>query len=654
MSPARAPVDGTRLSWTLAALVATAVPHLANLPPWPLVILTATVVWRLAVQSGRLELPGVLVRLILSLTAFAGVLLTYHSVNGLEAGSALLIVMAALKLTETRYVRDLMVLALISYFLIVTQFLFAQSVLSGLYALPALWLVTTALLQVASPAPPLAWRRAFNRSGLLLAHALPLMLIAFLLFPRLSGPFWGIPRGDDVAITGLSETMSPGSITRLLQSDAVAFRVRFNGAVPAAQDRYWRGLVLSEFDGARWSLYKENDRGLSGAIEFDGEPLRYEIMLEPHQQRWLFALEQAQPETLPPLSLMSNDRRIILRRPVTRLYRYELTSYPEYRAARDAAPWELKRDLYVPGARNTRTIELARSWARRGLSPEQIVQQALGHFREQPFFYTLNPPGLSATDPVDDFLFSSRRGFCEHFASAFTLLMRAAGIPARVVVGYQGGELNPFGDHMTVRQSDAHAWSEAWLEGRGWVRVDPTAAVAPGRVELGVAASVPEGEALPGMFRHYAWLQRVRLGWDALNNGWNEWVLGFSRDKQIQLLEALGMQRPSLRKMLLTMIVLCAGVLGALALHLLWQARPAQRDPVARIYAAFCRKAAAVAGPRADGEGPLDYASRIVARRPELAPAVNAITSSYLALRYCPPAGQSPAQLRRLVRELRI
>lgn len=652
MSAASQPVDGTRLGWTIAALGASAAPHFAHLPAWPLGIMLCMALWRLAVQAGRAALPGVVLRLALALAAFAGVLLTYQAVSGLDAGSALLVVMAALKLTETRFVRDLVVLNLIGYFLIVTQFLFAQTIVTALYAVPALWLVTTALLQATSPAPPLPWRRAFGRAGLLLAHALPLMIIAFVLFPRLSGPFWGIARNEGVAITGLSDSMSPGSITRLLQSDAVAFRARFTGPAPPASQRYWRGLVLSNFDGRRWSLYDEDDRKLAHEIEVTGEPLRYEVTLEPHQQRWLFALEQAHPRHLPAYSYMTNDRRVLRRRPVTRLYRYALQSYPGYRAARAAQSWELDRDLYLPPRRNERAVALAARWAADG--QQAVVERALAYFREQPFFYTLTAPALPSADPVDEFLFTSRRGFCEHYASAFTVLMRAAGIPARVVVGYQGGELNPFGDHMTVRQSDAHAWSEVWLDGRGWVRVDPTAAVAPERVELGVGAALPAGETLPGLLRHYAWLQRVRYGLDVLNNGWNEWVLGFSREKQERLLERLGMPEPTLRKMLLTLIALSALVLGVMALQLLWQARPARRDTVLRAYDRLCRKLAPIAGPRAPGEGPLDYSRRVAGARPELGAQVGYITALYVALRYGPPSAANERDLRRLVRTLRV
>lgn len=654
MSASLQPIDMTRLLWALAALAATTAPHLAHLPPWPVALMVAIVLWRLAVQRGHVALPGALVRFVLAVTGFAGVLLTFQTVSGLEGGSSLLVVMAALKLTETRYTRDLVVLALISYFLIATQFLFAQTVVTALYAIPEVWLVTTALLQVASPAPALPWRRAVARSGQLLAHALPLMLIAFLLFPRLSGPFWGMPRSDDTAITGLADTMSPGSISRLLQSDAVAFRARFDGPTPPSSERYWRGPVLSDFDGQTWSVFQTDDlRIRSSAIELQGAPYRYEITLEPHQERWLFALEQVGPVSLPPRTYLSKDRRLLRNRPVTRLFRYQLESWPRYRASPQLAPWELIRDTQFPDHLNPRTLDLARSWAATEGSSGQVIARALRHFREQPYIYTLTPPALNGSSTVDQFLFSSRRGFCEHYASAFSLLMRAAGIPARVVLGYQGGEVNPYTGHMTVRQSDAHAWTEVWLPDRGWLRVDPTAAVAPERVELGVQASVPDGETLPGLFRSYAWLSNLRFGWDALNNGWNEWVLGFSREKQVQVLQSLGMREPSLRKMLLTMIALGSAVLGALALYLLWQARPARGDRVARLYRRFCARAGRVCGPPRRGEGPLDFAARLVAARPDLAASANAITARYLALRYYPPTTAPIREFRRLVHAFR-
>lgn len=649
----RRQADSAQLLWTLAALGVTAAPHFANLPPWPFVLMIFTAGWRLAVLTGRLQLPGVVMRLLLAGAGFAGVLLTYRSINGLEAGSALLLVMSALKLTETRYVRDLVVLILISYFMIVTQFLFAQSVFAAVAVVPAVWLVTTALMQTATSAPPLPWRRALRHSGTLLAQAVPLMLIAFVLFPRMSGPFWAIPRADEAAVTGLSERMSPGSITELLQSDAVAFRAQFDGPVPPPKQRYWRGLVLSNFDGRSWEIFQSRDRSLNpDAIELLGEPVGYEITLEAHQQNWLFALEQVGPARLPPGSYLTADRRVVRNRPVTQLFQYRAESWPDFRANSNIADWELRRDLHFDPRFNPRTQQLARQWQSGNDRAEEVVAQALKMFRDEAYFYTLSPPALPELHSMDEFLFSTRRGFCEHYASAFTLLMRAAGVPARVVVGYQGGEVNPFTGHMTVRQSDAHAWSEVWLAGRGWTRVDPTAAVAPERVELGVAGSVPAGENLPGLFRAHAVFYQLRLGWDAFNNGWNEWILGFSRDKQVDLLRLLGMRDPTLRKMLLTMVALMGLVVSGLALHLVWQARPRRRDVVTRLYSSFCRRVEPPGQPRLAQETPTRFAHRARQHRPNAAALIDKVTAMYLELRYLPEPQIRVRDLRRVIRQL--
>ncbi|MBT8130700.1 MAG: DUF3488 and transglutaminase-like domain-containing protein, partial [Gammaproteobacteria bacterium] len=570
-------IDNQRLNWTLACLATTALPHAAHLPLWPVALVLGAVIWRWLVQQGRLPMPGKYLRRALAITGFVGIFVSYGTISGLDAGTALLVVMAALKLMETHQVRDLIVLLLISYFLIVTQFLFGQSIFIALYSIPIIWLTTTALSQVSSRAKPMPWRQATTRSGILLLHALPLMLIAFLLFPRLSGPFWSIPRSDAPAVTGIGDEMTPGSITQLLKSDAVAFRVHFDDAVPPPGQRYWRGPVLSNFDGTTWSLFQENDRLINSAnVLRAGDRIDYEITLEPHQRKWLFALEQASPQQLPDKAYMTSDRRLLRQSPVSQLYQYRLESWPEHYADVEAPLWTLKRDLQFPRNQNPKTRELARSWSLRSNTSEEVINLALQMFRQQAFVYTLNPPALNMASPVDDFLFSSRRGFCEHYASAFTLLMRAAGIPARVVLGYQGGEKNPFANHLTVRQSDAHAWSEVWVNNRGWVRVDPTAAVAPERVELGVEGALGAGESLPGLFRAYAWMRQVQFGLDALNNGWNQWVLGFDGQKQNTLLSALGMKQPSLRKMLLLMIALIILVLAGIAAHLFWQYRPAR------------------------------------------------------------------------------
>ncbi|MDH3646186.1 MAG: DUF3488 and transglutaminase-like domain-containing protein [Gammaproteobacteria bacterium] len=649
-------IDAARLYWTLGCLGAASLPHLIHLPAWPVGLILLTVLWRWMVQRGALPMPGKYTRRLLALTGFAGVFLNYGTITGLDAGTALLVVMAALKLMETHTVRDLIVLLLISYFLIVTQFLFGQSILIAIYSIPVIWLITTALSQVSSRAAPMPWRRAFARSGVLLIHALPLMLIAFLLFPRLSGPFWSIPRSDNTAMSGISDEMTPGSISRLLQSDAVAFRVRFDDVVPPPEQRYWRGPVLSNFDGSTWSLFQEDDRFINPrSVDRIGNRVDYEITLEPHQRKWLFALEQANPRQLPLNSYMTSDRRLQRDSPITQLYRYRLESWPEHYADANAAAWTLRRDTQFSRTRNKRAQEMAQSWAAQTDRPVEIVNRALRLFREQEFTYTLTPPILDQNNPVDDFLFSTQRGFCEHYASAFTLMMRAAGVPARVVLGYQGGELNPYAQHMTVRQSDAHAWSEVWLLGRGWVRVDPTGAVAPERVELGVEGALGDGESLPGLFRAYAWMRQLQFGLDAVNNGWNQWVLGFDGQKQNTVLKALGMKSPSLRKMLFTMIGLMILVLAGVAAHLLWQYRPVRPDPSSRTYRRFCKKLAGIADARRDSEGPLDYARRIADVRPALAGPVNAITRLYLNLRYLPePRDTDLVRFKRAVRTLRV
>ncbi len=648
-------IDGPRLLWTLACLGAATLPHLLHLPLWPVGLIALTITWRSLALRGRVPLPGITVRSLLALAGFAGVFVSFGTITGLDAGTALLVVTAALKVLETNAVRDLMVLLLISYFLIVTQFLFDQSILVAIYAVPVIWLVTTALSQVSSPAATMPWRRAVSRSGLLLIHALPIMMIAFVLFPRLNGPFWAIPRSGAGAITGLSDEMSPGSITRLLESSAVAFRVRFDDAVPPARLRYWRGPVLSNFDGRKWSLFQQNDRPIGvNQIKGTGDALGYEITLEPHRKNWLLALDQANPDKLPTNFNMTSDRRLFRKQPVTQLLQYRLESWPDYRADVTAPDWTRRRDLQFNTNQNKRTQAMMQRWKAEGSQPE-IVNRALRLFREQEFVYSMTPPALRSANTVDEFLFSTRRGFCEHYASAFTLMMRAAGIPARVVLGYQGGETNPYSQHMTIRQSDAHAWSEVWLQDRGWVRVDPTGAVAPERVELGVADALPDGELLPGFFRAYTWLHQVQLGWDAVNSGWNQWVLGFDREKQLSALNALGMSNPDLRKMLLTMIGLVVIVLGCVAAHLVWQYRPTAVDPLTRIYRRFCHKLSRVVGERPDNEGPLDFARRVCAIEPGLTDRVMEITDLYLKTRYFPaPDDQDIARLKRAVHVLRV
>ncbi len=649
------PLERGSVDLMLLALTVALLPHMTHLPPLVIVMFVALAAWRWLAAHRGWSLPGMPVRTLLTILALTGVFLSFGTVFGRDAGAALLVIMLGLKLLEVRRHRDAVIVVFLGYFLTVTMVLFSQEFVTFAFLAIALLLLTAALMQLNHPSSSenKRLRPLMKRSGILLAQALPLMLIMFVLFPRLPAPLWNLPEDAWSGMTGLSDSMSPGSISALGQSDSVAFRVSFEGAPPAQEQLYWRGPVFWHTDGRVWSPDgREDSTPLaleSPAFTPAGPSIAYTVMLEPHDRRWLFALEM--PASAPEGSRHSADLLLLSNRPLRQLTRYRVESHMSYRAMRMTGE-ERARALQLPAA-NPRTRALGEQWRRQGGGGDAIVQRALDHFGAEPFHYTLNPPLLPGRDPLDDFLFTTRRGFCEHYAAAFTVLMRAAGIPARVVTGYQGGELNPIGDYLIVRQRDAHAWAEVWLDGRGWVRVDPTAAVAPHRIERGSAESLlNERSAMRGSFERgmlgSLW-RHTRFGWDTLNNRWNLWVLAYGPDSQHALLERFGLR--SWFGMTLTMLAAVGVLLLAIAFALLFRRGPSG-DPAARLYERFCAKLARRGIRRAPAEGPVEFAARARDQRPDLAAAIDSINRRYVAIRY--GGIGTMQQLRRLRREVAL
>jgi transglutaminase-like putative cysteine protease len=637
-----------RLAWLLAALALAIAPHLQRLPLWVGPLCLALGLWRLHVERGNARMPKKWLLLPLAVAAAAGLFSHYNTLFGRDAGVALLVVMIALKLMEMKSLRDTMVVIFLSYFLVITGFLYSQSIPTAFYLLLVVLVTTATMVGYSDVNNGLNARPRLRLAGVLLAQAVPLMLVLFVLFPRV-GPLWGLPKDAYSGTTGLSDSMSPGAISQLIGSEAIAFRVDFEGSPPRKNLRYWRGPVLWDYDGRTWST-RTPLHGVAAQVAPQGQPLNYTVTLEPHNQRWLFALEL--PTILPPGSGVSGDFQILAHTPVRQRLRYSITSYTQYRFGLEPGENEIRRALRLPAEANPRTLELAGHWRNTLKNPQAVVDQALGMFRDEAFFYTHNPP-LLGPQAVDDFLFNTRRGFCEHYASSFVFLMRAAGIPARVVTGYQGGEMNPLGDYLIVRQSDAHAWAEVWLEGQGWVRIDPTAAVSPDRIESGIAAALP-GAELPFAMAQLdpAWLKRARLSWDLLNNNWNQWVLGYGQDRQSRFLSRFNAALASWQGMAIAMVTAIAALLLGIALWMLWHAPRRGNDPVQAAYRKFCARLARRGIARSPHEGPADFALRAARLRPELAPRIERITQLYTRLRYGRDSGEA-RELRQAVRRFR-
>lgn len=600
--------------------------HVAHLPAWILPTCAALLFWRGWVTFRGNRMPPRWLLLPVAALAMMSVLITYRTFFGREAGVAMLSLLLALKLLEMHAKRDLFVVLFLSFFLILAGFFYSQSIGTALMTLAALIAILTTQLsfQYTGAVPPLRKRLQFGAT--ILALAAPVTLVLFLLFPRIQGPLWGMPGDAQSGRTGVSDTMSPGNISRLALSENIAFRVKFSGPVPPQPKLYWRGVILGEYDGRTWKQVRlRSSASRAPALQVRDGETHYQVTLEPHNQAWLYVLDM--PRMVPKLEKMPTsvnyDVQIVTASPVSDRVRYDAVSHLDYDLHLNESPDALRRWLVLPPGFNPQTLEFATRLRARASSSVETVNAALRHFREQKFVYTLEPP-LLGRNAVDEFLFTTRAGFCEHYSSAFVVLMRAAGIPARVVVGYQGGEINPADDYMEVRQSDAHAWAEVWLENRGWVRIDPTAAVAPNRIEQRLSNVIPR-TILGGLITlddtGNPWisaLTALRNRWSAINNGWNQWVLNYTPESQKRFMEWLGFEQFDWRTMIALMIVLATLAVAAVVFPLILQQK--KRDPLIVVYDALCSRMARKGMPRLPHEGPRAYRERLAAADSPLPP----------------------------------
>ena len=639
------------LPWVLGALIAAVAPHVPFLPAWISLLIVAALAWRWTADRRAWPLPPKWLRVLVAVAATLAVLGTYRTLNGIEAGTAFLVLLAGVKLLETRGARDLTVIVFIAYFLLYAALLRDQRLPQLPYLLAGGVFLTAALMRVHAGAAGDSARDVLLRTGALLLQALPLAILLFVLFPRLPGPFWGIATADS-ARTGLGDEMTPGDISDLSVSGEVAFRVRFSGEMPPPAQRYWRGPVLHEFDGRSWRRPRAQAFPAQ-QVTYLGAPVDYQVTLEPTDRPWILALDI--PAEWPEReAFRTYDFQLVAPRRLSEVSSFRLRSYPRFIAGAELPTSLRRKGLQLPEEGNPRSRELARQFVAQHGDAQSIAQAMLTMFREQPFVYTLDPPKL-AENAMDEFLFETRRGFCEHYASAFTLVMRAAGVPARVVTGYQGGDFNPIGGYLIVRQSDAHAWSEIWIEGRGWVRVDPTAAVAPERIERGLIGAMGELEPVPGRLREASslWLQ-VELSWDTLNDFWNERIVRFNAASQMDLLERLGVDDPDWRALGLGMAASLAAFFVALSVYLGWRFRPPARDWPARLHDVVQRRLARRGLQPQGPEGPVAFLERAAAECPDLAADLAEIRAVYVDLRYGPlPTDADLRRLKHLVNRLR-
>ncbi len=632
------------VAWTLAAFLIAALPHLLAMPPVLGIVVFVLCGWRLLAAYKRWRLPPGWLRVLLTLAAITLLAVSYGGLWGRRAATGLLCLMLAAKMMELSRLRDLRMVASVSLFLIASQFLFNERLALLIYLFGGVLTAICALLRIqhletGGPSASPGATDLARQGALMLLSALPVALVLFVAFPRLAEPLWGLPDQVMDGKTGLSDSMSPGSIASLYIDDSPAFRAEFNAEPPPPEQRYWRGPVLWHFDGDTWERAFLASRTEAPQVPPRAGDYRYTVQLEPHERRWLFALDY--PVTKPEEARISLDFQITRRHPVTTLTEYSMRSNPAF-TDMPRLPITLRQiALGLPDDRNPRTRQMARELRARFDDNRALIDHVLDWLRTEPFYYSLETAPLGRHG-ADEFLFDLRRGYCEYYASAFAVLMRAAGIPARIVTGYQGGFWQEGGQYLLIRQSDAHAWVEVWLAGSGWTRVDPTAAVSPARIESGARSVAGGGTGLE-------WLRALRNRYDRLQHLWNSWVLGFDADRQHRMMNFLGL--PGLSRT--GMAFLMAGILGLVvaALAWAWLRQPARsRDPVHRAWLRLIRRMRRRGLGPGIGETPLAWAERIA---PRLAQGdhLQDLAWNYCRMRYGDL--HSEAQRRRFIRASR-
>ena len=645
--PVRAPVEPvapvSQARYSLAALAAATLPFFLALPPWVAGGALVIIAWRALLLGTRRPLPGMMVRLPLLALVLVAVVASFRAFGGATAGGAFLVVTAALKALESRTRRDFRIVALACWLLLGVVFLLDKTLPLALYAIGTAWLSILALLDVNRPIP---WKARFRQTGRLLAASLPVTLALFVIFPRLPAPLFRFGAPRLASVSGLADRLSPGSIAALAQSNAIAFRVHFHGPVPAPGLRYFRGPVLERFNGRSW-LPGRADIHAPGTFAPAGKPIRYRVLERANGTPYLFAL--ALPERVSTAARLTGRYELIAPHRLWNDTSYTGVSFPHYTAGAHLSRAQRAANLELPAGIDPRGRALARRWRRAAASPAAVVRKALAWFHDEPFYYTLEPGRLHGPNQVDTFLFDTRRGFCEHYASAFAFLMRAAGIPARVVTGYAGGSVNPYDGWLVLRQSNAHAWDEVWLQGRGWVRVDPTSMIPPQRIESSAANAAASGTTAGVVQARSGFYWQVRDLWDAVNTAWTEYVVGYGSDMQSRLLSRMGLGKagPLATALLMAALALMAGAFAVLAGLVRW--RRVRDDPAQRIYLRWCRRLARAGLSRRPSEGPLDFAARISREAPAWRETAQEITGLYCAARY----GGDPAALDRLRSRIR-
>jgi len=637
------------LALLMVAQAMVVLPHSQTLSFWIMAMCVVCGVWRWMVFQGRWDFPRRWLKAILVVGSVAAVSFSGSSAFSLETATSLLILAFALKLVEMKGRRDAYLVIYLGYFIIATEFLFSQNISMAAYELFAAIMVTAAMVgmnQMHSRVRPLA---SLKLASALILQALPLMLVLFLFFPRIA-PLWSIPLPGG-AKTGISDTVTPGDIAKLSRSEEVAFRVKFSSDIPASSQLYWRGLVYSHFANGSWTQAAPpsiGDNSLrlrsSSLVSWGGKipeflpelenakadvlanarsnPISYEVLLQPTQSNWLFALRLPTIAANPASGTVQNtigltrDFRLMARERVTSLTRYMVESYPQLPADKILPDWIRTRETALPYADNPRIIQYAQDLFAKSEGVEDFARKIMQQIRMGQYSYTLAPPGLPRSNSIDAFWFETQAGFCSHYAGAFVYMMRAAGIPARMVGGYQGGDQNPLTGHLVVRQMDAHAWTEVWIMGRGWIRYDPTNAVAPERIEQGLDAALSAEDLgilsilTNARLSNFAGMADLIYMFDSIEHTWNLWVVGYDPNVQAAYLKKLlGEVTPG--KVAFVMLIGLALSMSLVVIALFWRRRNVRLHPVVRIFLKFSKSIERFGFTRQTNESPAQFVSRI-------------------------------------------
>ncbi len=640
------PISKGAFKWLIFCLLLATVYHISHIPVWATAAIFIIAGWRIKAVKEGYPIPSRLVRYALTAAAIVAVLATYRSYLGRDPGITTVILLSALKLLEIKSQRDFMFVIFLCYFLVLGNFLYTQSIPILLFMAAAVILITAATIRLNRQGnDPVDISSLLKAAAKLFLLSLPLMAILFFLFPRSHGPLWNLPQDADGKYrSGFSDSIYPGQIAQLAQSTIPAFRVSFpDRDMPQQKDLYFRGAVLWFTNGQGW---------FQGILPSDrpteippsgGAIIRQDITLEPHFQRWLFTLDM--PIVPPPWSRQLPGRIFHTWRIVERYLNYEVVSQLDYRDNEPLDDNFRRWSLQLPRDLSKRIEDLALSWREQAEADGEIVQAGLDYFKNNSFVYTLKPGILDQQQPFDDFLFNKRKGFCEHYAGAFAMLMRAAGVPTRLVTGYQGGVYNPVGKYLVVRQSEAHAWCEVWLEDSGWQRVDPTAVIAPERIEYGidVSASISSLDSGDGsrsdavrralsknFFKRL--IQTLEQYWDTIDTKWNLWIMSYDFYQQRSFLRNLGIDEHDGLAVFAVIVILVSFLLFLISY--LVRRKSAISEPLLEIYRQFCNKLARAGLQRFSWEGPLDFEQRAVQEFPGSFREIRQATQLFIELRY--------------------